>query len=154
MARFKLSGTPVDFVPRKTFEQLAGLKPPKLKAAPLDATATLDSPHYAQWAALSNSPDPAMQQAIRDMYDQAALHNTIQQLNANGARVGVLPHAAPVTPASAPASIAAMQRHQSAAVSHQQRSLLQADLDGLQAATNQTALGQKAGPADITTPDP
>ena len=58
MARIRLSGTPVDFVTRKGFEELVGVKPPKLKVTPLDAT--LDSPHYAQWTALTNSPDPAL----------------------------------------------------------------------------------------------
>jgi len=152
MARIRLSGTPVDFVTRKGFEELVGVKPPKLKVATLDAT--LDSPHYAQWAALTNSPDPAIEKMVRDMHDQAALHNTIQALNVNAARVGVQPHAVPVAPASAPASLAAVRAQNHAAVTHQQASLLQAELDQLQTAVTQQVMGQNAGPADLGTPDP
>ena len=55
----------MDFVTRKGFEDLVGVKPPKLKVTPLDAT--LDSPYYAQWAALTNSPDPAIERSVLEL---------------------------------------------------------------------------------------
>jgi len=110
MVRFKLSGTEVDFVPRKTFEQLASIKPPNLKYTQRDATAAFDTPHLSQWAAINNNPDPALEKMIRDMYDQAALQRTIQQLNINGQRLGVQPRAAPVAPPTIQANIAEMRR--------------------------------------------
>jgi len=147
----RIGGTQLDFVPRKTFEQLAQIKPPNLKFVPREATAAFDTHHYSQWAAITNNPDPNIEKMIRDMYDQAALQRTIQQLNINGVRFGVPPLAAPVVPASLQANIAQAQQQQAAAVAHQQRTLLQTQNDGVAAAAQQAAMGKAATGPDLAT---
>ena len=149
MVRVVHSGTEVGFVPRKTFEQLAQIKPPNLKFVPRDATAAFDAPHFSQWVAITNSPDPNYEMMVRDMYDQAALQRTIQQLNINGQRFGVNPRAAPVVPPNIQANTAEMRRQQDAAVAHERRTLLETRNNFLANRLQQRSMGHAASGPDL-----